>query len=96
MTRLVLRPLARADVFEIADLYVQYSQPSAEKIMRELDQAFEHIVSFPKMGKDYAHIRAGLRGYIMRDYIIFYAETSSAIEVVRVLHGASDLSDIAL
>jgi plasmid stabilization system protein ParE len=34
----------------------------------------------------------GIRGFPAQDYMIFYRESSHDIEIVRVLHGARDIS----
>jgi toxin ParE1/3/4 len=34
---------------------------------------------------------AGILGFPVEDYVIFYRQVSTGIEVVRVLHGARDI-----
>ena len=40
-------------------------------------------------------LASGLRSFPVRRYVVFYRPLVDAIEVVRVLHGARDVTEIA-
>ncbi|WP_333359278.1 type II toxin-antitoxin system RelE/ParE family toxin [Microcoleus sp. herbarium14] len=43
------------------------------------------------MGKRYDSLAPNLRGFIVRDYLIFYYPRADGIDIVRVLRGDRDL-----
>jgi toxin ParE1/3/4 len=55
----------------------------------------ECLANNPTIGKDYGHIRKGYRYAKVKSHLIFYriAETSSGIEVIRVLHQRMDIEN---
>lgn len=97
MSRFVLRPLADTDMQEIWDRCERYSERAAERVTLDIFLGFENLALFPKMGRERPELgHDGLRSHVVRDYVILYREVSTGVEVVRVLHGAADLSDIDL
>jgi toxin ParE1/3/4 len=95
MSEVALKPRARMDLQEIWLQFEQYSERSAERTIGEFNEIFEKLAMFPKMGRERPDLnQSGLRSFPIRDYIIFYVEVDRGVEVVRVLHGAADISDI--
>jgi toxin ParE1/3/4 len=61
-------------------------------------QNANNLVSFPKMGRSYSHIRADVRGIALSGFIILYrtsgASSTLYIEILRVVSGRRDLNSI--
>jgi toxin ParE1/3/4 len=48
----------------------------------------------PLAGRTCDEFGAGLRSFLIENYIAFYRATKSAVEIVRIVHGARDLGTI--
>lgn len=101
MTRLVVRPLADADIDAAADYYAQEANLDvALRFLGALDQAFERLRGHPQIGAEVRAIRprlAGLRFWPVpgfERYLVFYLPSPDLVEVMRVLHGARDLKEL--
>lgn len=46
------------------------------------------------MGKSYAQIRPNLRGFLVRDYVIFYYPYDEGIVIVRIVSGYRNLDTL--
>ena len=42
-------------------------------------------------GKSYDYLAPGLRGFLIRSYIVFYYPRKNSIEIARILSGYRDL-----
>ena len=98
--RFIVLPAARADLGEQFEYIAQDSLNAANRFLEAAEAAFEQLAQMPGMGvlKDFGNPRlAGLRQWSIHGferYLIFYRETDTGIEVVRVLHGARDIQRI--
>lgn len=94
-----VRPLADADI-EAALTYLERRNPvAAERFLAALERDFERLSRDPGIGSPrYVHILPveGLRVWPVTSssYLIFYLERSDHLDVVRVLHGARDVSSV--
>jgi toxin ParE1/3/4 len=86
---------ARSDLRKIT-LWIAEENPNrAKSFVRELRDAAESLRQFPE-----SHSIVGtLDGFIVRrkvygNYLIFYAVGAEAVNVLRILHGAQDYSDL--
>lgn len=94
MKRLGFAPAARVDLLAIG-LYIAEDNPErAESFVAELEgkaaQAAEQPRSFP-MRDD---VGPGLRAAGHGRYLLFFRELADEVRIVRVLHGARDLTRI--
>lgn len=93
MKRYRLTPSARGDVIDIL-AYVQEQSPAgAMKVLRELRAAFVLIAARPGVG----HRRDDLADETLRvwpvlSYLVIYRPRTRPVQIIRVLHGARDLS----
>ena len=88
MSGFVLHPAAVRDLEEIWDYIAVDSPRSAGRVMDEIYQEIQRLVSFPESG----HLRADLtsrpvRFHTVRSYLIAYAHEEKALTVLAVLHG---------
>ena len=86
-----LTPLARADLGEIWDYTAEtWSPQQAERYTDLIIDAFDDIETAPLRGTDMSDLRAGYRRWSIGQHYIFYRETDTTIEVVRILHHVRD------
>jgi len=98
--KLIIRPQVYWDLDEIA-AYVQKDNPQAAiRFLESAEATFDSLAGMPGMGSPYMVRRSKfqdlrcfpVRGF--RNYLIFYDRSDTAIEIVRVLHGARNLPAI--
>lgn len=63
---------ASRDLDKIGDYFVERSVEAGERLLQEFVKKCERLIQFPKMGRSYDQIKAGLRGIPLDGYIIFY------------------------
>lgn len=85
---------ASRDLDAIGDYFVERSVEAGERLLQEFVKKCERLIQFPKMGRSYEQVKAGLRGIPLDGYIIFYKIVEDGIEVLRVLNGRQDLEAI--
>jgi len=86
-----ISPRAIEDIAEIHAYVATDSPRNALQIVDEIFSRCEWLAQSGKAGRPRSEIRAGLRGWPLHSWIIFYLPTRAGIRVVRVLHGSRDL-----
>ena len=61
--------------------------------LSKLDTGFSTIVSEPLIGKNCDYISVGYRKYHVGRHLIFYRQSSSHIEIIRILHDSMDVDN---
>lgn len=93
MARYVLTDAAKADIREIVAYLRPRSPAAARTVQRELRAAMRRLADFPHMG----HLREDvsdepLRFWSVFSYLIAYRPEQKPLQVVRVVHGARNLT----
>jgi toxin ParE1/3/4 len=88
MPRIVVAPLAQADIDEIWDYIARDSLANADRFVDQIVQRFALLADNPRLGSRRDDLRPGLRRFGYRGYLIYYRIVRGGIEVVRVVHGA--------
>ncbi len=92
---LVFAPAARADLTAIG-LYIARDNPSrAESFVAELEALAAKIADRPQSYPARDHISTGLRGGTHGRYTILFRDLPDCVRIVRIVHGARDLSALA-
>jgi toxin ParE1/3/4 len=97
---IVRRPRARADLIDLADYLDQVRPSLGDQFLDAAERTFALLERLPGIGAPFPLSNPqlqGLRHYPVQgfpNHIIFYLPTSDGIEVVRVLHGARDLTGV--
>jgi toxin ParE1/3/4 len=78
---------ARFDLVEIGLYIAEESPNSALEFLDTIEQKCEMLATNPEMGRTRRELAPGLRSYPAGNYVIFYREVVSGIEIARVLHG---------
>lgn len=94
MARVLLRPLARADLGDIWDFIAEDSPERADAFLYQLDETMRVLSENPLMGRLRDELLPGLRSFAVGSFVIFYRPDARGIDVVRVLHGARDIPSI--
>ncbi len=79
------------DLNDICDYIARNSSRAASELFDAIRQKCKLVAEFPNMGKRYESLAPNLRGFIVRDYLIFYYPRSDGIDIARVLRGDRDL-----
>lgn len=95
MSAYVLSAEALQDLRYIWEFIASDNVTAADKLENEFFEAFERLAQRPRMG----HTRSDLterdvRFWPVGSYLIVYRSTSTALQIVAVLHGARDLTEV--
>ena len=84
------------DLGEIwATLASEASEAIATNFLTALEKHFEPLRHFPLSGAAREQIAPNLRVTFHHPYAIYYMPLSNAVVIVRVIHGARDITAIA-
>ena len=74
-------------------MYIAQDNPgAADRLLNRFDRMFHQLVEHPQMGKSVDELAANLRFIPVGSYLIFYRPIPDGIEIVRLLHGARDIT----
>ena len=89
--RLIIMPLARIDLRQIADYISADSPRRALTFVDELTDASQSLLQNPER---FALVDATRSATVRRlphgNYLIFYRVVEDAVQIIRILHGARD------
>src|SRR5258708_20740373 len=88
MPRLLISPRAILDLIEIWNYIADDSEEHADIFIDKLNEAMEKLRHNPSMGRQRDELAPHMRSFPFQRYVIFYRGGSSAVEIVRFLHGA--------
>jgi toxin ParE1/3/4 len=92
---IVWSPDALADLSQIWNYYAKVaSQPTADKIVREIGEACRLLGDHPFAGRVRNEVRPGLRSIAAPPHVVFYRVNDDIAEIIRVLDGRRDLDEI--
>jgi toxin ParE1/3/4 len=96
MPGLVVAPEARHDLREIRDHIARDNPKAARRVVTRLRGVARLLAGAPAMGRARPELGAHIRSFVADRYVLFYRplRRAAGIEVVRVVHGASDLDAI--
>lgn len=65
---------------------------AADRPNDDLLAAFKLLAEFPQAGRERPELGVGIRSRPVQSYVIFYRETPTQLQIVRVVHGARDIT----
>lgn len=65
---------------------------AADRLILHFDAALKTIVTAPQIGRKADEFAANLRCFPVGNYLLFYRPVVGGIELIRVLHGARDIT----
>lgn len=86
-------PLAKKDLKGIWKYIADDNPERATNFLKLLEAKIQMLANSPMMGKACDQLAPSLRFFPVGNYIIFYRLNGEIIEIIRVLHGAQDISD---
>jgi toxin ParE1/3/4 len=96
-----IRPAARVDLAEQVMFLVQRGGGDlGSRFVRAVKTTLGFLVTAPRVGKERQFqnpMLQGIRSFPVRGFaqhLVFYRITTTAIEVVRVIHGARDIGKV--
>jgi toxin ParE1/3/4 len=95
MSKIVKRPQAEEDLFDVWLYIARDSVKSADRFVAQFDQKFTLPAKTPEMGRLRLDISFfGIRSFPVSNYVIFYLPIKNGIEIVRILHGNRDVPNL--
>ena len=85
---------ARRDLLEIWEHIADDNPSSADRLLDMLDARINRLAEHPFLGPARPDIRRDLRYLVCDNYLVLYRVLDDVVEVVRVLHGARNLTAI--
>lgn len=69
----------------------EWSLTTADNHLRRINSACERLLHNSKLGKSRDELLAGLRSIFADPHVVFYRLSTTAIEIVRVIHQREDI-----
>jgi toxin ParE1/3/4 len=82
------------DLADILRYLEERSPAAAERLATAIEERCERLAQFPALGRAREELAEGLRSIAVERYVVFYRVTTTAVEVLRMLHGARDIDTI--
>ncbi len=92
MPVVVKRALAFKDLAEIWSFIADDSEANADRFLVALEDKLKLLATQPRMGRQRDELIPGLRSFPYGRYVVFFFSLPDGIDVVRVLHGARDIT----
>ena len=92
MKKVVYSPKAQADLDDIWEYTANHwDMDRADGYIRGLVDACDGLASGRRTGRNADVIRAGYRSLNQMSHVVFYRESESLIDIIRILHQRMDL-----
>jgi plasmid stabilization system protein ParE len=96
MKRFVLTQAATADLPEIKDYLSKNSRAAARRVVADIHDAIDSLASSPGIGHRHQDLDEAVRVWQVYAYLIAYLPAPSPLQILRIVHGARDLTKIVL
>ncbi len=99
-THILIRPKAQADMDDTAEYLSQENPESARRFLAAIEETIQQLLTIPGLGRVRKYLNPklkDLRSWRIRGFekwLVFYRPTDDRIEIVRILHGARDLTPL--
>ena len=94
MARPSISPSALADLDEIHSYTAEDDLGVADAFVDRILGKFQLLADNPKAGRVWSDFPSQMRIFPFRNYLIFYFEADSGVNIIRVIHGARDTGPI--
>ena len=91
MGELTLAPLAEEDLLEVWLFIAEDSPEEADRFLDRLLETGQRLAEFPRLGRLRPDLGSGLHSFPVGNYLLYYRQRASGIELVRVLHAGRDI-----
>lgn len=83
---------AEADLDDITEYFAERSPEAGLRFLDALEARCRLLASFPRTGRKRDDLGPGVRTVVVRNYVVYFREEADGIVLLRVLHGARDVS----
>jgi toxin ParE1/3/4 len=91
MRKVRLHARAESDLIDIwVYSFEEWDDVQADKYLDELNAAINSLAGNPHLGVRRDNVREGYRALFVNRHAIYYRLSTTAVDVVRVLHGQMD------
>ncbi|MEI6278594.1 MAG: type II toxin-antitoxin system RelE/ParE family toxin [Verrucomicrobiae bacterium] len=92
MPRILRTFESRLDYEEIWDYIAPHDLAAADRLMDRFDATLKALASAPKIGCMAEELSPNLRSFPVGNYLVFYRPIEDGIELIRIVHGARDIT----
>ncbi len=92
MPRILRTRASRLDYAEIWSYVAVHSPNAADQLVDRFDAILSTIASLPEMGRSVDELAPNLRSFPIGSYLVFYRPIVDGIQLIRVIHGARDIT----
>ena len=89
-----LSPSAERDLEDIWYFIAQQNPIAASRVLQKLNQRIVSLGQMPQRARLRADIAPAARCLVEGNYLVLYEVIENRVEIVRVVHGAVDLSKL--
>lgn len=90
----VFSPAAETDLDDIWLTIALESQTGADRLIDSIGRRCGQLSEFPELGRLRPEIAESTRSLNVGNYLILYRIAARTIEIVRIVHGARDLTTL--
>jgi toxin ParE1/3/4 len=95
LARLVIAARASQDLLEIWRYIAEHgSDAAADRVLDRIYRSCAKLEAYPQLGRARPDIDTDARGLVVDRWLAFYRVVGDEAQILRVMHGARDLSDI--
>jgi len=96
MTEIVVSQRAKDDFKRIWRYIALDNEEAADRLLLALDAKIERLRTYPEIGSSRDEIRPGARTLVHGSYLVLYEyhATTDTVEIVAIVEGMRDLSQI--
>ena len=92
MARIIRAPAAESDALEIWSYIAEDDPQAADRLLDRIDEMVRTIGTQSQLGKSVEELAPNVRFVPIGSYLIFYRPADDGVEIVRLLHGARDIT----
>jgi toxin ParE1/3/4 len=90
----ILAPSSTRDLDRLSQYFLETNVEAGERLFKALNQQFYNLTQFPNLGKPHPHLHPSIRGLLVEKYIIFYRILTTQVEIVRIVDGRQNLTQL--
>jgi toxin ParE1/3/4 len=94
MLTVVRTDQAETELAEILDYLEERNPQAGARLATAIDERCTLLGQLPQMGRTREELGPSVRSVVIEQYVLFYRVTATAVEVLRVLHGARDIDTL--
>jgi toxin ParE1/3/4 len=82
------------DLQEIEVYIADHNPVAAEKVIGTIKTTCDMLAHEPQAGRKRPELDPRLRSFVVGQYVVFYAEQNTSIDIIRILHSRRDIEAI--